>query len=162
MDLRLFNVVGLSEQRDVLRLPDGSVLVVGSLYENSETHVFVARLTSQGTLDAAWGVSGVATYDLGVSDSLGVALTLDAQNRVILVSATDGGTSVVRLAAHGGLDTSFGTGGKTFIATPSGASWTPKQAFSLPNGDVAVGGTTYDELVYAVLDSSGIAKTVNE
>jgi uncharacterized delta-60 repeat protein len=162
MDLRLFNVTGLGEQRDALRLPDGGLLVVGSLWEISETHVFVARFTPSGALDPAFGASGVATYDLGQSDSKGAALALDTQGRVILGGATDQGASVVRLASNGSVDPSFGTGGKTFLATPSGAQWTPKQAFVLSNGDVAVCGATYDKLVYAVLDSSGTAKVVHE
>jgi uncharacterized delta-60 repeat protein len=162
MDLSVFNVAGLAEQRAALRLPDGGVLVVGSVFENYEKHVFVARLTPSGALDPTWGASGVATYDLGHADSKGTALALDTQGRVILVGATDAGASVVRLASNGALDASFGTGGTTFLATPSGASWLPKQAFVLSNGDLAVCGDSYDKLVYAVLDSSGTAKAVHE
>jgi uncharacterized delta-60 repeat protein len=87
----------------------------------------IARFSSDGSLDSAFGSGGVVTQDAtgGYSDSLeAFAVTLQSDSKIV-VAGTDGGSfgvgtiEVGRYNADGTLDTSFnGTG---LVSTPIGS-----------------------------------------
>ena len=99
--------------------PEGRILVAG-FRRTPSTEPLVLRLRPDGSLDPAYGTGGFAVLDLSPSplDSP-QDLELDAEGRAV-IAATSGGPNqedkydgvVARLTAGGGLDPSFGTGGR--------------------------------------------------
>ncbi len=82
---------------------DGSVLFVGDQLGNSETDLFVAKLTSSGDVDANYGIR---------TPSVHYGYQAVAQGSQILVLTHD--NRVYRLNADASIDTSFG-GGDGFV-----------------------------------------------
>jgi uncharacterized delta-60 repeat protein len=121
---------------------DGKIVVVGSLepltLEGPEGFLIV-RLTTDGGLDASFGVGGVVVVeDVGRSFNV----VIDDQDRILIVGliiAADGSrrVSLVRLLPDGSLDLSFGSGGRV-ITPPTGViTW----ALALqPDGKIVVAG----------------------
>ena len=81
----------------------------------------VARLLPDGTLDASFNATGIATVDFpGVADSLTLAtgVAVDADGRIVIAGTVGansgfGNIGLARLTPDGHLDTDFGTGGTT-------------------------------------------------
>ena len=127
--------VGDSQEAfDLVRQPDGKLLVAGMLEAASYTDVGIARLLPDGTLDATFGTaapgggrSGFRAINLGTSaasheEARGIAL--QASGKAVLAArapAPDSGSyarfTLTRVDANGDVDMSFGNGtGK--VASP--------------------------------------------
>jgi uncharacterized delta-60 repeat protein len=97
---------------------DGKIVVAGlAEVPAPDRHFFVARFTSRGRVDGAFGSGGSAVTTLGLS-SVATDVAIQPDGRIVLagfVSATGGVISrqlgVVRLLQNGRIDTSFGTNG---------------------------------------------------
>ena len=88
---------------DVIVQPDGMILVVGENGDNS----FVARFNSTGILDATFGTSGIATFNLGGTSEQLDSVALMSDGRIV----AGGESSIILLDTLGALDISFGTNG---------------------------------------------------
>ena len=79
----------------------------------------IARLTDDGSLDASFGIGGLISVDAGEAVH---NVSLDSQDRVLVWgTAADPSTGeasfcVARFLTDGTSDTSFGTGGRTFLS----------------------------------------------
>ncbi len=86
---------------------DGKILIAGTL--NSD--YIVARLDANGAIDPSFGQSGIATIDLGETDTAR-SITVQADGKILIAgTSTNAGVnqfSLVRLNADGSLDTSLG------------------------------------------------------
>ena len=99
----------------VVRAADGSLFVAS--YSGEKTGV--AHLFSDGSVDRDYGDDGLAIVpDQPTTANNRMAFAVDAMNRVIVVQrpktedvSSPNGYSLVRLAADGSPDASFGTGG---------------------------------------------------
>jgi uncharacterized delta-60 repeat protein len=103
---------------DLVILPDGKTVIVGTSDGAGYYDSLVARYNANGTLDTTFGTGGRTKTDLGngfQDDSSGVAVQADG--KIVAVGAAlpnsfDLDFALIRYNADGTLDTTFGAGGK--------------------------------------------------
>jgi uncharacterized delta-60 repeat protein len=110
---------------DLLRQPDGKLVVVGAAGPAGDLDVVLARYDAMGVPDAAFGVAGMATLALSDGDDVAPAGLLEADGKLVLVGSVGTAAAGVDLAVarcrrNGALDGSFGTGGVTTVAAGTG------------------------------------------
>lgn len=133
--------------------PGGGIVAAGHLdYIGGDGHgsAGVFALTSAGRPQTGFATAGHAEIAFplvptGFQQWFPCALLRDAQGRLTIPgngNAADGVTGAVlsiRLTAAGALDPSFGTGGRSQVPGPSGASDTTCGAVAAPAGGLMVG-----------------------
>jgi uncharacterized delta-60 repeat protein len=103
----------------VVVAPNGKILL-GGFSGPEGGNIQVARLTTNGTLDATFGTGGIAGIDFG-GDDFGEALARQADGRIVVAGRSSAaGAVVARLRATGVLDPDFGSGGR--VTLPGGGS----------------------------------------
>ena len=123
---------------DMVQRPDGRLVVAGV----SHGRLAVARFTSDGTLDPAFGRGGTIRYAtptrLRGPNALRVAL--DAKGRILVVATATGleRVEVARLRPAGSLDPTFGTGGFAELAVAPGDTMWSDAIAARPDGGVMV------------------------
>ncbi|MFI0926819.1 calcium-binding protein [Streptomyces sp. NPDC021012] len=110
-------ITGTAEGHDIARQADGKLVVVGT----SEAGFALARYTTSGALDPAFGSGGTTTSDFGGGSHTANAVAIQPSDGKIVVAGTTevvadpgGGCcffSVARYNTDGSLDTGFGDGG---------------------------------------------------
>jgi uncharacterized delta-60 repeat protein len=116
---------------------DGRIVVAGHAFHCpcskglAPSHELVlTRLRPDGSIDSGFGNGGIvrAATELGlsISDASGLALT---EGGGIAVA---GGRLMIRFAANGALETSFGNGGKVEVAGPA------RSVLALPGGEIVL------------------------
>jgi len=99
----------------------GRIVVAGQRYRYHDTFDYydflVGRFTPNGTLDSTFGRNGTVSTDLVYTLDWAYSVALDSRDRIIAAgeASSYGETSSSALARYrpgGGLDTSFGDGGK--------------------------------------------------
>lgn len=123
---------------------DGKIVVAGQSFTSpSESDAVVARYTSDGDLDSAFGTGGIVTTDIGPLDGLSdVAIQPDGK----IVGAgfgliDDNSESVlVRYTDAGDLDPTFGTGG--IVTTITEAQDSAIAMALQPDGKIVAAGTS--------------------
>jgi uncharacterized delta-60 repeat protein len=92
--------------RAVAIQPDGKIVIAGYAYTTDATGFAVTRLNADGSLDAGFGVLGVAkAYFAGVA--YGRALVLQPDGRIVVAGYEGSDFAIARFTAAGVLDTSF-------------------------------------------------------
>lgn len=122
---------------------DGKIVVGGLNYSGKYPIGLVARVNTNGTLDATFGSNGQVTLS-AFRDLRAIALqTVNAQQYILAGgNSASNNATVVRLTPSGSLDASFGTSG---VATTLFCGGFPSKINSLsvdPMGNILVGGTT--------------------
>ncbi|MCA9065467.1 MAG: DUF642 domain-containing protein, partial [Planctomycetaceae bacterium] len=105
------------EGNDTYQLDSGKFLVAGTVNGGASGNNFaLARYNADGTLDTSFGTAGLATTDFSATSDVANALTVDANEKIIVVGSTVVGAyndiAVARYNADGSLDTTFDTDGK--------------------------------------------------
>lgn len=157
-----FNVVGSSlinfggedwnnHATDVVIQPDGKILVAGyrEFYELSRSDFFVARLTTDGTLDTSFSGDGRRLINVRKFD-FEPRIALQSDGKIVLAGSTsteeDSATedvALVRLKSNGELDTSFSLDGKLAVDTGGVDKEDRVSALTISsNGKYIVGGST--------------------
>jgi uncharacterized delta-60 repeat protein len=103
--------------RNVAVQPDGRIIVVGGEFGGDSPAFFVARYTTNGSLDPSFSGDGKATYSVGgesasFNGATSVARTSDG--RIVVAGIASPGTWLIRLLPDGTLDTSFSSDGTVF------------------------------------------------
>lgn len=128
--------------------PDGTVLV--------PTHdLFAMRITTAGQADPAFGIGGIATWDLGGEDYANAVAAIG--NDVVLAgSSAVAGVQVMAVArlTPAGKAAVFGTGG-AFIA-PAGGVLVGDSVLARPDGSIVVGCRTIDASCAVKLTPAGL------
>jgi uncharacterized delta-60 repeat protein len=103
---------------DIAVLPTGEVLVPGTMGAGSAAQTSIVRLGADGVLDRTFAGGGHVSYDVAPGDAETVrGLALDGAGRmVVLVDPAGGPARLLRLAADGTTDRSFGTTGIGLVA----------------------------------------------
>jgi uncharacterized delta-60 repeat protein len=142
-----FDFFGHDDSAQAVALQDGKILVAGYAYNAGNTHsdFALARLNSDGLLDASFGVGGTATTDFfGDLDSVfGVAFQRDG--RILAAGFATSGNgkdfALARLNSDGLLDATFGAGGKVTTDFSGGEDSAVALAIT-PNGRALAAGYT--------------------
>jgi uncharacterized delta-60 repeat protein len=130
-------------------LPTGKILVSGFVSTGTLSGAFaICRLNSDGSLDNTFSGDGKFTVDFNGSGFL-TAMTVQADGKIILAggartSASTLDFAVCRLKPNGGLDTTFGAGGKVtvdFNLSDVDAQVAAAVALA-PGGKIVVAGTS--------------------
>ena len=130
---------------------DDKILLAGVTYSTgSDERTLLVRYNANGSLDSAFGISGVVTTPVGNAPGYGRFSDVDIQSDGKIVVAGEAqyapgnrtGSLVVRYNADGTLDNTFGTNGITIEshATNGNSSFNAVQV--LPNGEIIAAGTT--------------------
>ncbi|TFW19979.1 hypothetical protein E4L96_10945 [Massilia arenosa] len=130
---------------DLTLLPDGSVLatiVVQSV--DAPWKTLLVKAKANGTLDSAFGNGGGVTL-VGTDDFEASGVAVQADGKIVVAGRNFvGGTNtyeVVRLAADGTLDPTFGDGGKTIVNLGAGNHQLNALALHA-DGSIVVAGVT--------------------
>lgn len=101
--------------RAVAIQPDGKIVVAGSAQTTSGQDVFaLARLNTDGTLDASFGTAGIVTTTAGTTLDGIEGMALQPDGKIVAVGTSTVGNDtdfvVARYNTNGSLDTSFAGG----------------------------------------------------
>lgn len=107
----------------------------------------VARYDRNGVLDRTFDGDGRVTLDLGSGGDSAYAVVSLADDRVVVAGGTPASATVVRFLPGGGLDPTFGTGGR--VSLPS--SGPGRAAARQPDGKLLVAGGGDALVVYRLL-----------
>src|SRR5262249_27817077 len=126
---------------------DGKIVLFGSITVGTgNTDFAVARLNTNGSLDASFDTDGIVTTPVGVNNTtegaFGGAIQADGKIIAVGVAATSGTNNdfaVVRFTSTGALDTTFDGDGKLTTAIGTGADQATSVAVQ-PNGKIVVVG----------------------
>ncbi|EJL05590.1 type I secretion target, putative [Pseudomonas fluorescens Q2-87] len=114
--LHLSSAMGFGEDSVVTVQADGKIIVMG--HGNGDTLTTVARLNADGSFDSSFGADGRVTFEAGTP----VALTIQADGKILAAGTNSGDFSVIRLNADGSVDSSFGSqDGKLHVDGYAGA-----------------------------------------
>ena len=119
---------------------DGKIVAAGTANSGSFDEAAFVRYTAGGVLDPTFDGDGKVTYDVRASNSdiLNTVL-IQSDGKIIGVGSSGGSYILLRLLTNGGLDPSFGTGGKVIENVSPGAA-ASHRAILQPDGKiVAVG-----------------------
>ncbi|MDO7897366.1 calcium-binding protein [Pseudomonas citrulli] len=101
--LYLTPAMGFGEDSVVTLQADGKIIVMGHVEGNA--WATVARLNADGSFDNGFGTHGTVTFETDTP----VALTVQADGKIVAAGTSNGDFSVIRLNADGSLDTGFGS-----------------------------------------------------
>lgn len=133
-------IEGATPKTTFARLPDGKLLVVGSAPQSGKPRpntLTFTRLTSDGAVDTAFGISGRTTVEseLELAD---LALTNDGKLYVV-GKTLQGHIGIARYTVAGELDTSFGVNGT--LASGATSSGGARAVAVAPDGKIVVVGS---------------------
>lgn len=137
----------------ILLQPDGKTILTGnSTTSSGESAVAIARYDSDGTLDASYSGSGLATFqvagvslpvlsaDLQADGGIVLGLVHVRTNPLIKIDA-----AVTRFTALGEVDAEFGEAGLAVTGFPgSTMNFEPAKVVVQPDGKTLVAGTAHD------------------
>lgn len=117
---------------------DGKILVAAG------SGFAVFRYDETGSLDAGFGTAGRASASFGGDGEVATAVVTAPGGKILVSGWMDTGTTGLELAiarfdATGALDPTFGTGGMTTTALPTGTAFSDTMV-RLPSGRIVVGG----------------------
>ena len=113
----------VSRANAVVQQADGKlVLAGGSIDINELGHFVVVRLVADGTLDATFGVDGIAVADFGGFLDIANAMIQQSDGKLVLAGATSfqlategSDIALARFKADGSLDATFGDDGRVTL-----------------------------------------------
>jgi uncharacterized delta-60 repeat protein len=116
-------VDGIETARAAVAQPDGKVVVVGSVNDNSGLNdVGVWRIMPSGHPDTSFGGDGFVEIGTATTSEAAFAVALDPKGRILVagvrVTGTDADVAVARLTPGGGLDPGFNQGTVFVVAHP--------------------------------------------
>jgi uncharacterized delta-60 repeat protein len=140
-----FGVGGQDRARDMLLQPDGKIVLAGTeahatggVY--SEVNFGAARYNADGTLDAGFGMAGLAVIRLANYAINGHAAVLQPDGAIVIAgqARANGGsfqdTAVARLLPDGSMDTAYGVAGIRRVNLSSGYDDFATDALLMPDG----------------------------
>ncbi len=141
---------GADAATSIVLQPDGKIIVAGYALNGVQTDFALARYLENGSLDPSFGINGLQTTAIGLNNSEGLSVALQADGKIVVVGTatlipTRGAFTMARYDTNGVLDTTFGAGGIMINAIDS----TDEHAFSVairPDGKIVVAGYAHPNL----------------
>jgi uncharacterized delta-60 repeat protein len=163
-----FSEESSDEAHALVLQPDGKLVAAGSINLDLDYHFGLARYNSDGSLDSGFGIGGKVITNPGGFFEQVSALVLQPDGKLVAAGIAAGGTDfqLVRYNSDGGLDTSFGGGGKVTTDFSGNFDW----AYALvlqPDGKlVAAGYAVHSDIVtnadFALARYIGTTSTTNQ
>ncbi len=102
---------------------DGKLVAAGYSNNGSNLDFALVRYNADGSLDTTFGTGGKVTTSVGSSDDAAYGLGIQSDGKLVAAGYSNNGSNadfaLVRYNADGGLDTTFGAGGKVTTAIGS-------------------------------------------
>jgi uncharacterized delta-60 repeat protein len=117
--------------------PYGKIIVAGSTINNANDSFFVSRYNTDGSLDGTFSENGKVMTDLNSVTTKVDSVIVQPDAKIVVVGNTWTDFAAVRYNTDGGLDTSFGTGGKVTL------HFMPTSAAIQSDGKIIVIGSNY-------------------
>lgn len=111
-----------SSSYNMVAQPDGKVLMATYRTQGAGEPFYATRLNADGSVDTGFGAAGLASVAMGSGTSATFAVALQADGKILLggysnpATGTGNDMAVTRLLSDGSLDTTFGTGGRVYVA----------------------------------------------
>ena len=109
---------------------DGKMVAAGST-ARSGADFALARINSNGTLDASFGIGGIVVTDFGGNDNTASSAVVQPDGKIVAAGTVGANVSIdindfalVRYNADGSLDPTFGTGGRVLTDVHGAVSCT--------------------------------------
>lgn len=130
--LTRFDFPGLTHSiaDEMVKLDDGSVLVLGSGYSFDSTNYLptcIAKVSNNGGIDSSFGTNGFKVFEFAGLQDYPNSIEKDALGRILVSGSTlDTGhlhsdvPVIARMDIDGNLDPSFGEGGKVYLRFTNG------------------------------------------
>jgi len=124
--------------------PDGKLVVIIDGFSNGADSDFaLARYNTDGSLDSAFGSSGVATTDFGSTNDYVGGIALQTDGKLVVSGYINLGGGVfnyvlARYNSDGSLDSTFGTDGKVTTALGTNNDWDVTVTLQ-PDGKIVIG-----------------------
>lgn len=142
-----FDVVGFNDNQHsanaVTTLPDGSVLVAGTVKKESGGDIALVKLMPGAGVDESFGVNGWVFIDVTDSDSA-TAISIQADGKIVLGGWAGRGIhrdfAVVRLNPDGSRDETFGEKGVSIVPVAGNSRDYVNDLALLPDGKILVVG----------------------
>jgi uncharacterized delta-60 repeat protein len=131
---------------DVAIQTDGKIVVVGNAATTGGSANFIiARYSSTGVLDAAFGTAGITSTNVsGTGNNIANSVAIQSDGKIVVVGLSGGNRfGVVRYTTSGVLDGSFGSGGIVITdVSGSGAFSIATDVVIQTDGKIVVAGYT--------------------
>ncbi|HET7310773.1 MAG TPA: delta-60 repeat domain-containing protein [Mycobacteriales bacterium] len=120
--VKVFELNGSGGINALALQPDGKIVAVGPTAPTGRLDFAVVRLKPGGAFDGTFGTGGEVTTGFGTDADIPTAVVVQTDGKIVVGGHSDypGTSSVIEWAVNiarylpgGGLDSSFGTGGKT-------------------------------------------------
>lgn len=128
---------------------DGKIVLTGhSEISINNIGIAMTRYNTDGSLDNAFGNSGIVTLDLNSTYDIANSIAIQSNDQKIIVGGTMGNNSVLvaRFNSNGTLDNSFGTNG--IISTQVGSSSSSNSMKLQTDGKIIITGGMMDSQGY--------------
>jgi uncharacterized delta-60 repeat protein len=151
---------------------DGKLTVAGTAYEQINgpvvigvtrvSHLAMARLNANGSLDTGFGTGGLVKTDIGKAFDSATSLIVQPNGKIVAAGSTDlhnGDYALVRYNGNGALDATFGTGGKVTTDFQGPVSVSASAAALQADGRLLIVGTAGSELIVVRYNADGTVDT---
>ena len=94
---------------------DDKILVAGFTFNNNDADFAVIRYKADGVLDSTFGINGISTTPIGVSDDEAFSIALQSDTNIIVAGSCFNGNDwdfgLIRYNPKGSVDSTFGING---------------------------------------------------
>jgi uncharacterized delta-60 repeat protein len=151
----------------LLILPDGKILISGTIEEPSEIDSSFAllRYNSDGSLDPTFGQGGLVTTNVGPDDDQVYRIALQSDGKIVAAGRRGiqfypteqrkGNVALARYYPDGTLDTTFGNAGIVISDFGQGLESYAIALMIQPDGKIAIAGESAYEFMVARYNSNG-------
>ncbi|GMU19496.1 MAG: hypothetical protein AMXMBFR12_06880 [Candidatus Babeliales bacterium] len=131
---------------------DNKITLTGSILKNDDVWIPLIRYNSDGTLDASFGINGLAVIELE-DCAVGCSIIKQPDNKYVVAGSAEGQSFVARVDSNGMIDGTFGTNGATVIEV--GNSSFLKGCDFQSTGKIVVAGYSEGQCLLARLNVDG-------
>ena len=162
---------GRESATGLLILPDGKILISGSIEKPSESDSSFAlvRYNSDGSLDTTFGQGGLVTTNVGPDDDQATKIALQSDGKIVAAGRRGiqfypteqrkGNVALARYNPDGSLDPTFGNGGIVVSDFGQGLESYAVAVMIQPDGEIVIAGESSYEFMVARYNSNGTLDT---
>jgi uncharacterized delta-60 repeat protein len=144
----------LAQPTALILQADGKIILAGHASFGISNRLALARIQTNGTLDASFGSGGVVTTSLGATNAMAASVFLQPDGRIVVTGNAsfqfDGWLLAARYTTNGLPDGTFGAGGVVLVADAGGAD-----GLVQPDGRILIAGTSSNDFGLFRLNADG-------